>query len=282
MIKSKTISRLFTYDDYRLFLSDYIRECNEHVKRFSLRKFSMKCGFSSHSFLRFVIDGKRNLSEKSIGSIADVLELGVNQKRFFASLVQFCQSSDHAEKSRQYHQMNSLRTVLNAHVVESEESVFYEKWYYPVIKELAVSVQWAGNYRILGKMVVPSLTAFEVKEAIEFLLVSKLLQRDEKGTYFSTKEHLNSHAVEVYRKKIARREVLELGVESVERFGPNQRHTAYTTLALDADAYNDIAAMFDEFRESVIQRAAQSGKGDVYEAVLQLFPVTNIKNSIKE
>ena len=279
MRKKKTspiIEKLYEYDDYRAFLQDFIADQKSNHKGFTLSAFSKKAGFSSHGFLRFILNGERNLSDKSLLKIVTAINLKGNKKEFFCSLVAYNQSVKSADKTLFFDKVKQFRKVIKSNTLNEEFSKFYENWYYPVVKELAVSTLWGGDFRKLGKMLSPSITFFQAKEAIEYLIEMGLIEKSDSGTYSTGKEHVNSHEVPIYAKKGARREVLQMGVEAVDKFSLDERYTAYTTLSLDDEAYNDIQDMYNEMREKIIKRADESSNGDVYEAVLQLFPVSRI------
>ncbi|NLE02187.1 MAG: TIGR02147 family protein [Fibrobacter sp.] len=66
---------IFNYIDYREFLEDFYHEQKARNKAFSFQFFANKAGFKSKSFIKLVIDGKKNLTEESMEKLNNVLKL---------------------------------------------------------------------------------------------------------------------------------------------------------------------------------------------------------------
>src|SRR5689334_20356290 len=54
---------ILAYTNYREYLRDFIAFQKSVNRRFSLREFARRSSFSSHSYLKYILDGKRNLSK---------------------------------------------------------------------------------------------------------------------------------------------------------------------------------------------------------------------------
>ena len=275
--RSKVVREIFKYDNYRVFLAAYFKEQKQVTHGFTMSGFSKKAGFLSHSFLRFIVRGERNVSEKSVSQICSTIGLSSTEADYFTALVWYNQAEKSSDKTKCFEQLKNCRKRIATLIIDDATSRFYEKWYYPVVKELVITTTWGGDFRKLGKMLKPSITFFQAKEAVEFLLEVGLIEKSLSGVYSTTAKHVTSESVPMYVKKDVRRDVLQMGVESVELSTAKERHTAYTTLTLDEDAFVDIEEMLNEVREKIIKRADSCKNGDVYEAVFQLFPVTNVQ-----
>jgi len=68
--KSKKVN-IFDYLNYRQFLKDIFAYKKKVNPRYSYRVFARQAGFSSPATLKYVIDGERNVSDKSLLKIAD-------------------------------------------------------------------------------------------------------------------------------------------------------------------------------------------------------------------
>jgi len=83
------MTNVFDYTDYRAFLKSYYEDKKSHTQYFSFRYFSKKAGFSSPSWLKFVINGERNLAQDSIERFITALELKERAGEYFRALVNF-------------------------------------------------------------------------------------------------------------------------------------------------------------------------------------------------
>lgn len=93
---------IFDYLDYRLYLRDLYEFYKETTTYFSYRYFAGQAQLSSPSFLKLVMDGKRNLSQESTEKFIHAFRLDNDQAEFFRTLVSFNQSSSAHAKVRWY------------------------------------------------------------------------------------------------------------------------------------------------------------------------------------
>src|SRR5262245_43932443 len=116
---------LFLYENYRAFLKDLYCYLKETQKGFSHRYFSKKAGFTSPNMLQLVIEGKRNVTSKTIGKFIRGLKLNQQEAEFFTALVDFNQVSSAEEKSEAFAKMTKSRKFREIHELSKEIFRFY-------------------------------------------------------------------------------------------------------------------------------------------------------------
>ncbi len=131
------MNSIFSYIDYRYYLRDYYDEKKQSTRYFSTRYFAKKAGLSSASFLREVINGKKNLTKYSIEKFAKALQLSSKETRFFKHLVFFNQANSADDKQEHYAVLLSLMNTIKEHRLTVQQHQVYNQWYVPVIRELA-------------------------------------------------------------------------------------------------------------------------------------------------
>ncbi len=99
---------IYQYRSYQKYLKDIFDYKKEVNSAFSFRKFAAKADFSSASFLKLVIDGKRNLSMDSIAKVARGFELTTCEQAFLKLLVEMSLTSDEVQKIQIYKEMNHI------------------------------------------------------------------------------------------------------------------------------------------------------------------------------
>ena len=57
--------KLYSYIDYRKYLKDYYTDKKENTRYFSFRYFADKAGINSPGFIKDVLEGKRNLTNRA-------------------------------------------------------------------------------------------------------------------------------------------------------------------------------------------------------------------------
>lgn len=102
---------IYDYYDFRKYLNDYYNYKKANSKGFSYRYFAKRAGFNSGSFLKLVMDGKRNLSEDSLDKFINAMELSEDEATYFRALVGLGQSQTNREKMRFYQECEYLKTV---------------------------------------------------------------------------------------------------------------------------------------------------------------------------
>ena len=208
------LEHLFDYDDFRKFLQDYFEEQKKMRSVFSHRFFAAKAGFSSSSYCLNVIRGRFNLTPKSIEKISKAMEFEPLQKTYFEVLVQYNQAQQVAEREHAWNQIVQIRKQIEFTHVTTREQGYFEKWYYPIVRELAVSSDWDGDYRVLARSVVPQITTDEARDAVKKLLEWGLLKKE--GEHYVEKSY--NYAVKVLedaRKKTIARAANDSEVERV-------------------------------------------------------------------
>ena len=128
---------LLEYQNYREYLKDYYNEQKRTKKYFSYRYFAQKADINASAFLYYVIEGKRNLTKKSIIKISTAIGHTKEEAEYFENLVFFNQAQTIAEKSMYYTKIVEHRKTVDIKIVGEDQYEFYSKWYHSVIRELA-------------------------------------------------------------------------------------------------------------------------------------------------
>ena len=135
---SIALEHLFDYDDFRKFMQDYFDEQKKMRAVFSHRFFAAKAGFSSSSYCLNVIRGRFNLTPKSIEKISKAMDFEPLQKAYFEALVQYNQARQVDERDQAWKQILQIRKQIEFTHVTTREQAYFSKWYYPIVRELAV------------------------------------------------------------------------------------------------------------------------------------------------
>ena len=93
---------IFDYQNYRLFLIDFLNDKKQHEKGFSQRDILKKMGISSSGFLANVLSGRNNLTTTQIALLARVLKFKKSETAYFEALVLFTQAKTLDEKNLYY------------------------------------------------------------------------------------------------------------------------------------------------------------------------------------
>lgn len=271
---SIALEHLFDYDDFRKFLQDYFEEQKKMRAVFSHRFFAAKAGFSSSSYCLNVIRGRFNLTPKSIEKISKAMNFEPLQKEYFQALVQYNQAHQIGERENAWDQIVQIRKQVEFTHITTREQAYFSKWYYPIVRELAVSSNWNGDYMALARMLTPQITTEEARDAIKKLLEWNLLKKNG-DSYEETSQMLSSSKIPPIALRQIRREYIQHAIGAVESMPKNERFAAFTTLAMSESSYNYAIDILEEARKKIIVRAANDLDVErVYEMMLVAFPMS--------
>lgn len=273
---NSVIARLFDYDNYRFFLRDYFREQKRLSSAFSHRYFARKAGFSSSSFCAHVIEGKRNLTLNSLRKMVRGLGLSGKPESYFTTLVLYNQADTVEDREHYYPQLERLRKSTRFYRIQGKQHAYYDEWYYPVIRELAVYADWHGDYAVLGNLVRPPLPPERCRKAVETLIEIGLLRRNADGTYTQLSSAVTAEGVPAVVTRKSRKEFILRAIEAMEDLPVDERHISGVTAAMSEKRYKEIMDQIDALRREILTAATGDSTVDgVYQFNFQLFPVSN-------
>jgi uncharacterized protein (TIGR02147 family) len=274
---------IYTYNDFRRFLADYFDHRRLQMRSFSIRYFAQRAGIASHSFISAVIKGKRNLTPECKQKFARGIGLETNELRYFNLLVDFNQAKHADEKQEIFDQLNELRRNTSYYKLNKAHYEYMSKWYYFVIRELAVFAPWHGNFARLASFVEPLITESEARAAVRVLLDIGLLAPNDDGGYSQTDKVLTTNDVPGHLVKQARKQFIELSIHASEEIDPDSRNLGSTTLTLSAKNYAKAVDIMEEARRRLVTLSQDEGRVHrVYQAHLHLFPLSKEIDSAEE
>ena len=273
---------ILEYTSYRQYIADYYAD-KKAKSAFSWQEFAQTAGFSSPVYLKYVSEGRFNLSEEAAVRTALAMHLADYEREFFVEMVRFDHAKNDAEKRAAFSKMVSIGEAHKAKVVDAESFRFFEDWKNPVLRELAPAMPGAKPLA-LAKACRPKVSAAEVSESLNFLTKSNLLQKDENGNYTQTDKVVTTGPMEFTPLAIRglHHQMGELALEAIEGVPQSERHFSGLTLGVTREAYEKIVKRIAEFRKEIIAIATEDTATDeVYRLNMQFFPMTNINGSKK-
>jgi uncharacterized protein (TIGR02147 family) len=269
------------YTDYRIFLSDYYHNKKKTSGFFSYRHFCMKAGLKSPSIYREVVSGKRNLTHTTIAAFVKGLGFSERDGKFFENLVLFNQAKSEDSKKKYLAILRGLRYRKPQKLIPVHLYEYYDKWYHPVIRELAAAFDWKDDFALLGKSVNPPLKTSEARESVDLLLRMGFLKKLDNGRYVQTNPDITTGA-EVNSLSIRQlnRTYALLGLEAIDRFPPSERDISSIIMGISKRKLSELKQVIVDFRKRVIELTDSESEeiDSFYSMVIELFPVgqTNI------
>ena len=267
---------ILEYTDYRQYIADYYAD-RKAKSAFTWQEFANAAGFTSPVYLKYVSEGRFNLSEDAAVRVAQAMDLAGFEPEYFCEMVKFDHAKNDAEKKAAFNRMLAIADAHKAKILEGDSFRFFSDWKNPVIRELAPAMPGAKPLA-LAHACRPKVSAAEVSETLKFLVNAELLQKDEDGNYRQTEKSVTTGPMNATPVAVRglHRQMGEIALEAIEGVSQDDRNFSGLTLGVTRGAYEEIVKEIAEFRKRVVAIATRDDETDeVYRINIQFFPLTN-------
>lgn len=266
---------VFKYEDYHVFLRDWVVAKKRERTSFSYQELADRIGLKSKSSLRLVCMGERDLSPSAAVKFVVALGLEERETEYFLALVGYNNASDPRERDVFLQQMKKVPRPIEKTILSAQEFDYFGKWYVAVVRELVSIHPFGGDFKALGSLLEPAISADEARHALKVLLDLDLIEPrgelySQKNSILHTREELRSQAIKAYQ-----RETMGLAADALDRIDPSRRHITTLTMGLDDRRWHSIRKLTQEYRQKLIEIGSEEGPVDrVYQVNIQVFPLT--------
>ena len=270
------MKEILEYTDYRQYIADYYAD-RKAKTAFSWQEFAKMAGFSSPVYLKYVSEGRFNLSEDAATRTAQAMCLADYEREFFVEMVKFDHAKNDSEKRAAFSKMVSIAESRKAKILEGESFRFFADWKNPVLRELAPAMPGAKPLA-LAHACRPEISAAEVSESLNFLVKADLLKKDKDGNYSQTEKTVTTGPMDVTPLAVRgmHRQMGEFTLDAIEGVSQDERHFSGLTLGITREAYEKIVQEIAECRKRIIAIAREDdATEEVYRLNMQFFPMTN-------
>ena len=262
------------YTDYRKFIQDYYDE-HKRDSAFTWREFAQNAGFASAIFLKYVAEGKKNLSISAASSVANAMGLAGFEKTYFVLMVTYAHAKGDEAKMAAFEKRCALARAHKIRVLGGEEFDYYKSWKNPLLRELAPNMPGARPAE-MARACKPKISTAEAVETLEFLEDANLLKKDRNGNYVQTDKSISMGSVDAVpiAAKDLQRQMGELAVKALD-LPLSERDMSGLTMGLTRRAYEKIRKEIADFRRRIVAIASEDDETEqVYRLNLQLFPLS--------
>ncbi len=266
--------QIFEYTDYRKYLADWYTGMKAEDSHFSYRYIGTSAGIDAGNLAK-VIKGQRNLSIPAALKLAAFMKLARKEKEYFQNMILFCDARNHKDRKRYFEAMMTFKES-NVRILDAAQYEFYNKWYYTAVREALAFFPFNGeNCSELGKIIIPSISADEVKKAIDLLQKLDLIEQNKKG-FYKRKDALISTGNDVQSLALNNFIIntMKLAEQSITR-SPGEINLSSVSLTLSENDFKEVQSEVRAFRRRIMEMAKKSMKPQrVYQFNMQLFPLT--------
>lgn len=250
---------IYNYFDYREYLNDVFAYFKQVDPSYSHRRFLADAHIPGSTYLLRVLRGERKLSLKYVANFSEAMKHNSSEAHFFNILVDFCNEKHVDKKDLLLKDLLKIRSEKTSYALEDKKLRYFEKWYYPVVRDLVALVNFNDDYNALGRMLVPSIKAEQAKGAVAFLLKNGFIRpREDNSGYepsepiVSTPPSVNSTILSQFHKKN-----LQLDIDAFENCSLSDRSISSVSMSVSKDTFEKIRIEVQEFRKRLIALARE-------------------------
>ena len=265
---------IIEYTDYRKVIQDFYDE-KKRSSAFTWRDFATSAGFSSPVFLKYVCEGKKNISRVSAAAVASAMGLVGFDSAYFQALIAYGTAKDDEAKKTAFEEMCAMAKEHKTRILGASEFDYYKSWKNSVLRELAPAMPGAKPSE-MAKACKQPISTDDVVETLAFLQKMGLLEKDYDNTYHQTDKAISintTDALPVAARNLQR----QMGSFALDAISLplSERDMSGITMGITRKGYEKIVKALDVFRQQVADIVAEDGDTEqVYRLNLQLFPLT--------
>ncbi|HEX2959820.1 MAG TPA: TIGR02147 family protein [Chitinispirillaceae bacterium] len=271
---------LYDYFDYREYLNDIFSYFKKNDSTYSHRKFLAEAEIPGSTYLLRVINSERKLSLKYVANFSKSIQHDPAEASYFELLVKFNNEKNVDKKDQLLKELLKIRSEKTTSSIEDKKLKYFEKWYYPVIRDLVGIVENSDDYNALSRMLIPPMSPQQVKRAVAFLLKNGFIKQRENGNgyipsepIFSTPPSVNSTILSQFHKKN-----LELDIDAFENFSLSDRSISSVIMSISTETFEKMRLEIQEFRKRLLVLAREDTKPTMVCRVgFQVVPRAKVK-----
>jgi len=265
------------YLDYREYLKDYYEARKALKSDYSYRVFTMRGDLKSPSHLKMIIDGKRNLTSKTVPKY--IKALGLTSKKemnYFELLVNYTQEKDMDSKKSFFHQLMEEKKKKGMTLIENAQFQFIANWHNVVIYVLLDVGDFSGPNEELLRLLKGDVSMKMAKESFVILQTLGLIEKNSEGFWkqskgaLSTSEDIKDIAFYEYHSSM-----IKLGLTSLRKDAIAERELNGVTLPISKEKLPELKEKIRQFRKEINEyTSSMDDCTQVYQMNIQLFPLT--------
>lgn len=234
----------------RQLIADDLKERQDRHPSFSLRAYARYLGVNPTSLSLF-LNNKRNLSQDSILSILNKLDLGL-----------LAPKANRTEGEPQYFEELGI-----------EEYCKMSDWYYFAILSIMETEDFVSSCRWIAKRL--GIKESMVESAIGTLHNLGMIRISEDGKFEPTgKQYKTPDEIRSFLKKRSHLQAMDLAAKSVNEDTEYNSDFSAMTMAIDPSKIVEAKEKIKEFRRSLCKFLETGPKKEVYRISIQLFPLS--------
>lgn len=264
---------VYSYNDYREFVRDFIAAQQLAGKKVSARSLSSAANLGPANYLSLILDGKRRLTVAGSLALSDLMGLGLDEVRYFVVLISYCESKHKNEKEFFREQLNELRAKKPISATKLPKDELSYDWRVPIVLMLAAGKSPQTAAKEISRQL--KLKAHEAEEFLDRLLNAGLLKLN--GHYELSDSYLSQRDRNSMKRSHAdflKRHSELLASSIAKRYSPEAKHIVHV-LGANKSRAKALFSALERTSEECARLVADDKTEEVYVMQLHCIPLSN-------
>ena len=259
------------YTECCLYLRDAYTVRKKDDKKFSHRYINRKVGVQSSGWFADIIAGRQKVKPRHASPLAAIFKLDSREREFLRVLIEMEQACVPEEKTAAYEKWFELKGVRQEKIAR-DKFKYFERWYYPVMRELLGLKASPRNAANLASQLCPPISPRQAKDAVQTLTrLGVLLPGAPAPQPVLVKD--SSTRTPHWHKILQAYQ--ELSIPALHRFKQEERNFSALTLPLSPAGLKKAGEEVASLRRRLLMLSEKDrGRNRVYQCLFQVFPVT--------
>lgn len=226
------------------------------------------------SFLRDVIEGRRNISEDSVEKFVSAIGLVQDAADYFRELVRYNREVDPDKRSQLFRRLLLLQARREFSPVRQAQARYYSNWVNIIVREAAGLDRFGGDPEKIGAAMRPAVPVDQVKEALQLLQDLGMLEKTKEGRYRTSTPRLIPGDIDPAIVRTAKRQMLLHALDRLDSEGNEDTHISSVTVSLSSHRLAKVAEQIRQFRLDLLADTASDDgpQEQVAQINFQLIP----------
>jgi uncharacterized protein (TIGR02147 family) len=247
---------VFSFLDHREFLRRWYEWKKLATRGFSYRSFARKAGFSSMSFLRDVIEGRRNISDDSVEKFLSAMGLVEDAADYFRQLVHYNRETEPDRKAQNFRKLLLLQARREFSPVRQAQAKYYSDWIHVLVREAAGLDRFEGDPARIATALRPPVPVEHVRDSLHLLQELGMLEKAKDGRYRPTTPRIVPGDVDASLVRNIKKQMLLHALDRLESGPTPDTQVSSVTLSVSRHRLAKLSEQLKRFRLDLLADTA--------------------------
>lgn len=275
MVHMEYLPQLLDYNSPHLFLNDLYLFKKKQNPLFSVRSWSKRMKFSTHTTLSFILKGSRKILPNHLPNLYNGFKLTRNEKDYFESLVFSENSSDTDQKEKFLNDAQKIKVYQDCSEISFEVFEQISNWYTFALLEMTELADFSNDLCYLQKRLGHMVSKEKIQYSLKLLQEVGLLEsingklKKTKKRIITKKDGDPNQAITEYHSQVAK-----LASTKIKTQTPTERIAHGCSMTINKNKMHEANQLIIDFRSNMAKLMEKKNGDETYQLSIQFFRLT--------